>query len=269
MKKFLYSLHFLLFVVIAEAQITVTYDQHQVIVKDHQAFDRPIAFDEPVQPGDGEWVKLFKGYFNPGSLDVFRSYYLSHDWFHPTQQDFDHWQQRIKQKRLSLHSIFHVTDDEGVEYLVFQYALTDPAFEILQSSEFKKTGSGWKHTSQQNDEIANILSRLGSITHDYYQQQASRGSALQLDQLAANQVRTYRERFDRTAVFEKIKTMLITKGVSESDIAHAKKLFLLKDDTGWLEFIGNQYQLDDADLITATNGATGMELYRISHQPQN
>ncbi len=268
MKGMIYGLLLVGTQLLAQPVSTFSYKGKTLEVLEYKVLSSPIEFDAPVSDADDEQIKLFKSYFNPGSLTTYQSHYLPQDWFNPTEDEFLQWQQRIKEKQLTLQSIVHLRHHED-EFLVFQYVLKSAAYDIFQSSEFKRTPSGWKHTSQQNDAVADVLNRIGSVQINYYQQQAKQTNTIQLDVLQPDQQRTFVEKFNRTALFSKIETMLQDMGVSQVDIDIARTMFIQKDDLGLAEYIASQYKLDDIDFMNQVNAASGVQLYRSSRVQQD
>lgn len=229
----------------------------------------PVVHDDPITASDDAWIQLFKNYFHPTSLESYQTFYLPQDWFGLSLPQFNDWQTRISIKKLHLQQILRLKDQQHQEFLVFQYAMESESYTVLQSTEFKLTAFGWKHTSQQNDAVADFLGRIGSLQINYYEAKALVNNTIQLDVLQPDQQRTFVEKFDRAALFPKIEMMLREKGVSQADIDNARTLFILKDDMGFVEHISSHYRFDDIDFSDMVNSAIGIQIYRSSRVQQD
>ncbi len=227
--------------------------------------DHDIIHTDAIQPGEDFSIQLFKNYFHPSSLEAYKSFFLAKDWFGMSMEEFNRWQTLIGIKKLHLQNIFHLRQGLQGEFLVIQYVMESPEYSVYQSTEFKKTPEGWKHTSIQHDEAADFLMRIGTFDTNVYDQKAQTPSTvIELDVLQANEQRTFKEKFDRSQVFTKIETLLKEKEVSQDDIELARTYFTLKDDAAFIEYISSQYHFDDVDLMQSVNEAAGFKLYHFS-----
>lgn len=224
-----------------------------------------IVQTDPDQPGEDYRIRLFKDYFNPTSLESYKDFFLPNDWFGLSPSGFTEWQQNIAVKKLQLQQILHLQDQQKNEFLVIQYSMESQEYSVYQSTEFKKTPLGWKHTNIQNDPQAAFLMRLGSLNLDADERTTCMpGKIIDLDVLQANHIRTYTEKFDRADVFRKIETYLVESGLGREDIELAKTYFLVKDDQAFVEHLSGQFKVDYRKLIESINSSAGFELLRFS-----
>jgi hypothetical protein len=224
-----------------------------------------IRHDDPMHAGDDERVKLFKQYFNPGSYENYSTFFLPGDWGNVSLEEYQQWQSTISTKKLLLQNVYHLRDAHGAEYLVFQYAMEGPAYTLYQSSEFKLTPSGWKHTNLQKDEVSDCLMKVGVLEINYVQE-SIKNEQLEMDirTVPSEHIRTYKEKFDREKIFVQIEKLLTEKGVSKEDRELARTYFLLRDDQAFIESVCIGYGLHDTQLMDAVNQAVGMQIYNFS-----
>lgn len=224
-----------------------------------------IRHDDPIHAGDDERVKLFKQYFNPGSYENYSTFFLPGDWGHVSLEEYQQWQSTISIKKLLLQNIYHLRDVDATEYLVYQYAMEGPAYTLYQSSEFKLTPSGWKHTNLQKDDISDCLMKIGVVELSHVKECIKNAqSELNVETIQSKYIRTYKENFNREKVFDQIESLLIEKGVSKEDRELARTYFLLRDDQAFIESVCTGYGLHDTQLMDAVNQAVGMQIYNFS-----
>lgn len=107
--------------------------------------------------------------------------------------------------------------------------------------------------------------QIGSIEIPFLQQLISESAAaINIDFIPSAKTRSFKEKFNRKEVFDKIETLLIQKGVSRVDINLSRTYFEYKDDGAFIESICQTYHIDDITLMEEINQATGIQLYNIS-----
>lgn len=249
----------------AQDQPAFKYEGRIMYLVDRLLPGQPTLHTDADQPGEDFRIRLFKDYFNPTSLDAYREFFLPGDWFGLNLEDFKRWQINIAIKKLRLQQVIHLKDQNANEFLVFQYSMESPEYSVYQSTEFKKTAMGWKHTSIQHDPEADFLMRLGSVHFDVDQSTTCiPGKIIDLDILKVDHIRTYEEKFSRADVFKKIEADLLGSGLSAEDIALAKTYFMARDDQSFVEYLSEQSKEDNRKLIERINTSAGFELLRIS-----
>ena len=248
----------------------VTADNHTLTFIRHLHFSTPIIHDDPVATSDDEIVKVFKAYFNPASFESYKAMFLPQDWGGFSQEEYEAWQAKLRTQKLYLFQVIHLRDETSHEFLVFQYNMETPDYSIPQSAKFKKVNGAWKHIHVRNDALFGSLNEIGQIKTSILQSTLlDAKSVLRLNQITEAQKSTHIEKFNRDAVFETIRTLLVQKGVASSDIETAKTHFTTKDNQAFVEFITMKYDLDDIDFMEEVNTLTGVRLFNFTRAQKN
>ena len=250
-------------------QTEIRWENHAIQLQQCQLLKEPVKYDQPVQNEDAEYVKLFKQYFNPGSLTAFREYYLPVDWIGSTQKEYDEWQSYLKANPIYLESVIRVLKDQD-QFLILQYTVQNEYYTIYQSSEFKRIGPYWKHTHMDNDELAPLLSRIGSLSPQYVLEQISnRKSDSDLDLMVMQHARTHVEKFDREEIFEAMLPVFKNKSMSEADIKAVRQYFIEHRDNDMITYISNRYRWPETELADMMNTVCGFELFNYASAARN
>jgi hypothetical protein len=249
----------------AQVNPVFLYEGYQLQLMDMSTLTQTVWHTDAVISNEDEKIKLFKAYFKPASYSSFKTFFLPGEWPDISMEEYQQWQNTIDIKRLLLQNIIQVQDQEGKEYLIYQYMMDDPAYSVYQSAEFKKTASGWKLLHQQNDKASDCLMMLGTIEIPKLKELISGASGqIHLESIPFSEYRTYKEKFNRKDLYHLIEELLVEKGVSKTDRELARTYFEYKDDAAFIESICKKYNLDDVVFMGEINQAAGMQIYNFS-----
>lgn len=251
--------------VMAQDKPVFQFEGNQLHLIEMTTLSQPVWHTDSITSGEDEKIKLFKSYFKPASFSAYKTYFLPGEWPDISIEEYQQWQSTIAIKRLLLQNIIHVADPKGYEYLIYQYMMDGPAYSVYQSAEFKKTPSGWKVLHQQTDRASDGLMVLGTIEIPKLKEWVSGTSGpVNLETIPVNQLRSYKEKFNRKDLYHLIEALLVEKGVSKTDRDLARTYFEYKDDSAFIESICEKYNLDDITLMGEINQAAGMQIYNFS-----
>jgi hypothetical protein len=260
---------FLLTAHLLQGQSEIQWEGSHFLLEQCYPVSKPVKYDEAIQNTDADYLKLFKQYFNPGSITSFRNHYLPSDWIGATQQEYDDWQSYLKANPVYLENVIQVKKDND-HFLILQYAVENQFYTIYQSSEFKRIGQSWKHTNMAKDEIAPLLSKLGTVSPQYLSEQIStRKSGIDLDMLATQHARTHLEKFDRAKIFEMLIPLFKTKSMLDADILVARQFFIEYQDNEMISFVSGRYRWPETELADMMNTACGFELFNYASAARN
>lgn len=244
-------------------QVQFIYDQARFTLDKHIHFESPVVYDALAIPDEPAEALIFKGYFNPGSYQAYRSYFIPNEMPRITQTDYDEWQQLLKQDKVYLHDCFHVSDAFNNQFLVFQYTMDNPQFLYFHSLVMKKVGSQWKHISFEKDEAASALKKIGQLRADYILE-ASNDVNRQIDLkvLPEEVKRVSYERFDRQLLCPRLDTVFNELQLNENERNTSKALFLNDQDGEMLSYLSSLKRIDYSYLVELINNACGFKLIK-------
>ncbi len=217
------------------AQGAIVHGSSALKLTEFRILETPVEFREAPKPDDDEVVRLFKHYFNPGSFNTYRTFFLPGDWGGFTQADYDAWQARLHANTLHLERVIRLEDPAGNKFLILQYWYENPQHVIPSQAIFKRINHEWKHISNVNDKLA-PAARLQSV-----------------------------EKFDRADLFERIRPVLATYPLRPEDMSLARTLFLEKAEVEMARFIAQTCTVDLYDLMHRLNTGLGFTLYKFAN----
>ena len=218
---------------------------------------------DPVSSKDSPEIQLFKKYFNAGSFEAYRNYFLSADWGGFKEPEFVAWQTYLRTNTMKLEKTVHLRDQSGKEYVICQYTVDTDQYRLPGTAIFKKVNQAWKHISFMNDEEADDLKQIGLLQTSYIEALPGDGLPKPLQNMVSN-IDLPAEKFNRSTLFQKIKLSLEAKGVSASDLHIAESLFNEKAEVEMVQFISRDYKLDSYDLMEELNGIIGFTMFKFA-----
>jgi hypothetical protein len=252
---------FLFTATVLSGQSEIQWEGTHLLLENSYQFNKPVKYDDAITNSDAEYLKLFKQYFNPGSITSFRNHYLPSDWIGATLKEYEDWQSYLKANPIYLENVILLSKDND-HFLIFQYAVENQFYTIYQSSEFKRIGQSWKHTNMAKDEIAPLLSKIGTVSPKYLSEQINnRKSGIDLDVMATQHARTHVEKFDRAKIFEMLIPLFENRSVSEEDVTAARQFFIDYRDNEMISYISSRYKWPEIELTDMMNTACGFELF--------
>lgn len=244
-------------------QVKFAFDNTTLHLEKHTHYPAPLAYDSPIQSGESLESKLFKGYFNPGSYEAYREFFVPGEMPQISLKEYLEWQDLLKVDRLHLHDCFQIKDQNNQQYIVFQYTMDNPQFMYYHSLIMKQVGTQWKHISFEKDAVAAPLRRIGQMKAEYIDEANKVPvSTIDLDSIPKELTRTSFEKFNRTTLVEKLESVFVYLELTEDERSKAKELFLSDQDGEMLMNISNQHSMDYLQLVNLVNNACGFKLIK-------
>ncbi len=243
------------------AQGTIVKGNVTLTLSEFQPLDKPVEFREALKPDDDQAVQLFKRYFNPGSLEAYRTFFLPGDWGGFTQADYDAWQARLQANTMHLERIIRLEDPARNNFLILQYRYENAQYVIPSQAIFKRINREWKHISNANDKPAPVLKQIALLDDTVLSRLSASSETLHLSGGEVARLQSV-EKFDRADLFERIRPVLATYPLRPEDMSLARTLFLEKAEVEMARFIAQTSTVDTYDLMDQLNTALGFTLYK-------
>lgn len=250
---------------VCPAQRTIQTDQFQMTVEELAVYDQNISFSAPESNESTFAIRLFKQYYNPPSFEAYRAFFLTSDWGGFSKADFDKWQLYIHSNQLILNKTMRLHDQNGNAFIICQYTLETPQYEIPGTAIFKNINQSWKHISFMNDPQAYDLEHIGLLSNEAVTALSENGVSQRLRSIPAENMYTPKEKFDRRRLFVAVKSTLQAKGVSMQDIAIAETMFVGRNEVDMVKYLGETYPLDPYDLMEEMNKLFGFSLFKFAN----
>lgn len=244
-------------------QVKFAFDNTTLHLEKHTHYPAPLAYDSPIQSGESLESKLFKEYFNPGSYEAYRGFFVPGEMPQISLKEYIEWQDLLKVDRLHLHDCFQIKDQYNQQYIVFQYTMDNPQFMYYHSLIMKQVGTQWKHISFEKDAVAAPLRRIGQMQAEYIDEANKVPvSSIDLNSIPKELTRTSFEKFNRTTLVEKLESVFVYLELTEDERRKAKELFLNDQDGEMLMNISNQHSMDYLQLVDLVNNACGFKIIK-------
>ncbi len=259
------SLYILLFMsqyLIVSGQGYIQTDAHQMAIIDIQPDGKDVSYLDPVRTDDPLEIRLFKQYFNPGSFNAYRNFFLAEDWGGFAESDFTAWQSYLRKNKVKLDKTMRVQEENNQEFIVCHYTVESEFYIMPSTAIFKKTGQGWKHISFMNDPEAMDLKQIGLLQTEAITSLREGGGTARLANLERKYTIEPVEKFDRAKLFGTIAGVLEEKEVSASDMSLARDLFVERAEIEMVKYIAGSYEIDVYDLMDELNTAMGFKLFK-------
>ncbi len=246
------------------AQGAIVHGSSALKLTEFRILETPVEFREAPKPDDDEVVRLFKHYFNPGSFNTYRTFFLPGDWGGFTQADYDAWQARLHANTLHLERVIRLEDPAGNKFLILQYWYENPQHVIPSQAIFKRINHEWKHISNVNDKLAPVLKQIALLDNSILEGLSTSTETLDLSGGPAARLQSV-EKFDRADLFERIRPVLATYPLRPEDMSLARTLFLEKAEVEMARFIAQTCTVDLYDLMHRLNTGLGFTLYKFAN----
>ncbi|MBK9106715.1 MAG: hypothetical protein IPL92_19680 [Saprospiraceae bacterium] len=246
---------------VASAQRNIKTDMTMLSIEGWNASLKYISYLDPPRPEEDIAVKLYKSYFNPESFSKYRDFFLPSDWGGFTESDFNTWQTYLHENAMTLEKTLYLTDEQGQDFIICHYTVETKEYVLPGAAIFKKVNQGWKHISFMNDPLAMDLKEIGLLQTSLIEAIPEDGKTRSLRSMKSNSAEPI-EKFDRKKLFAGVKNVLLSRGVSASDLELSEKLFLEKAEVEMVQYIGQNYQIDSYDLMEELNTTIGFTLFK-------